>query len=66
MELILARIAKRKTYTIGKLGILPAASVDVDDGEKRNLFSEDSGIGGLSVYLSMLDMIWAAYCPMAR
>ena len=36
MELILKRIAKKKTYTIGKLGILPAASVDanvnVDEG----------------------------------
>ena len=29
MELVLKRIAKRKTYTIGKLGILPAANVDV-------------------------------------
>ena len=36
MELILKRIAKKKSYTIGKLGILPAASVDanvnVDEG----------------------------------
>ena len=36
MELILKRIAKKKTYTIGRLGILPAASVDanvnVDEG----------------------------------
>ena len=33
MELILKRIAKKKTYTIGKLGILPAADLDVDDDE---------------------------------
>ena len=36
MELVLKRIAKKKGYTIGKLGILPAASVDanvnVDEG----------------------------------
>ena len=36
MELILKRIAKKKSYTIGRLGILPAASVDanvnVDEG----------------------------------
>ena len=33
MELILKRIAKKKTYTIGKLGILPAANRDDDDDD---------------------------------
>ncbi len=33
MELILKRIAKKKAYTIGKLGILPAANRDDDDDD---------------------------------
>ena len=33
MELILKRIAKKKTHTIGKLGILPAANLDDDDND---------------------------------
>ena len=33
MDLILKRIAKKKTYTIGKLGILPAANLDDDDND---------------------------------
>ena len=36
MELILKRIAKKKTYTIGKLGILPAANLDDDDNDDDN------------------------------
>ena len=33
MELILKRIAKKKSYTIGKLGILPAANLDESKGD---------------------------------
>ena len=33
MELILKRIAKKKTHTIGKLGILPAADGGDNDDD---------------------------------
>ena len=36
MELILKRIAKKKTHTIGKLGIFPAANLDDDDNDNDN------------------------------
>ena len=36
MELILKRIAKKKTHTIGKLGILPAADGGDDDNDDDN------------------------------
>ena len=42
MELILTRIAKKKTYTIGKLGISPAAIAN-DDANANGL---ESGVKG--------------------
>lgn len=55
MELILKRIAKKKSYTIGKLGILPAADLDDDDNDDDDRLDDNDDSRPLTYFCDTLE-----------
>ena len=65
MELILERIAKRKTYTIGRLSLSPSPSPSREGSQVPTTASESplllEGQGGGSYFCDTLEPTWRDY-----
>ena len=59
MELILTRIAKRKTYTIGRLSLTPSSRQEVPP--RGDLEGAEGGPGPGSVFCDTLEPTWRDY-----
>ena len=59
MELILERIAKRKTYTIGRLSLTPAPS-PIERGDSK-ASPKGGGLEGASYFCDTLEPTWRDY-----